>query len=153
MIYAVTVLPHFALSTCVWNGPICITRTVSIYWRQRLRAADDAAQPVAAGALSCFVYLAGSSAIEHRDDGMTYYNKSRAVDFPFIATLDRSGVGGGQLHAAGRNVWSNPELTCQHVDRKTFGSAAAEHNWIKILVMRSTVEQRSSALSQRASLK
>lgn len=52
-----------------------------------------------------------------RNDGITYYNKSRAVDAPFIATLsqDSSWVVASFTRNTG-NVWSNPELTCQHVD-------------------------------------
>jgi len=55
--------------------------------------------------------------VERRDDGITYYNKSRAVDAPFIATLseDRKWVVASFTRDTG-NVWSNPELTCQHVD-------------------------------------
>ena len=46
--------------------------------------------------------------------------QSRAVDMPFIATVstDRAWVIASFARTAG-NVWSNPELTCQHVDPQT----------------------------------
>ena len=76
--------------------------------------------------------LAGATArTERRGDGITYYNKSRAVDEPFIATLstDRSWVVASIARETG-NVWSNPELTCQHVDPQVqlapSGDAVAE---------------------------
>ncbi len=55
--------------------------------------------------------------VQHRDDGITYYYKSRPVDVPMIATLseDREWVAASFARDPG-NVWSNPELTCQHVD-------------------------------------
>src|SRR5258707_15109169 len=56
--------------------------------------------------------------VEKRDnDGITYYNKSRAVDEPLIATVSSDGkwVVASFTRTTG-NVWSNPELTCQHVD-------------------------------------
>jgi hypothetical protein len=61
-----------------------------------------------------------STLVERRADGITYYNKSHVVDCPFIATLseDRQWVVASytpQLDKIG-NVWSNPQLTCQHVD-------------------------------------
>jgi hypothetical protein len=58
--------------------------------------------------------------IEQRGDGITYYNKSRAVDEPLIATLstDHKWVVASFTRTTG-NVWSNPELTCQHVDPQT----------------------------------
>src|SRR5262245_14463818 len=48
------------------------------------------------------------------------HNKSRAVDMPFIATVstDKAWVIASFTRTAG-NVWSNPELTCQHVDPQT----------------------------------
>ena len=50
-------------------------------------------------------------------DGITYRYKSRPVDLPMIATLsvDRTWVAASFSRNPG-NVWSNPELTCQHVD-------------------------------------
>jgi hypothetical protein len=54
--------------------------------------------------------------IEKRE-GITYYNASRPVDEPLIATVSKDGrwiVATFTCHTG--NVWSNPELTCQHAD-------------------------------------
>jgi hypothetical protein len=50
-------------------------------------------------------------------DGIAYYNASYPVDLPVIATgsTDRRWVAVSFTNLTG-NVWSNPELTCQHVD-------------------------------------
>ncbi len=55
-----------------------------------------------------------------KKEGITYYNASRPVDEPFIATVSRDErwiVATYTLHTG--NVWSNPELTCQHADPST----------------------------------
>jgi len=80
--------------------------------------------------------------IQHRDDGITYYYKSRPVDVPMIATLseDRTWVAASFARDPG-NVWSNPELTCQHVDPDVplphNGHAAYE---VKILIFNGSLE-------------
>jgi hypothetical protein len=58
--------------------------------------------------------------IEKKDDGITWYNKSRRVDQPFIATksIDGKWIMASFSHDPG-NLWTNPELTCQHVDMET----------------------------------
>lgn len=55
--------------------------------------------------------------VQHRTDGITYYYKSTPVDVPLIATVSEDGkwVAASVARNSG-NVWSNPELTCQHVD-------------------------------------
>jgi hypothetical protein len=94
--------------------------------------------------------------IENRGNGITYYNKSRAVDVPFIATLsaDRSWVVASFSREPG-NVWSNPELTCQHVDPQTplpAGQQATRE--VKILVIRGSLDDAlQRAIKQRNSLK
>ena len=57
--------------------------------------------------------------VERSNDGITYYHKSRAVDEPLIATRSTDGqwVVASFARTSG-NVWSNPELTCQHVDQQ-----------------------------------
>jgi hypothetical protein len=106
--------------------------------------------------LVSYTWPVAAQRVEHRDDRITYYNKSRAVDFPFIATLslDRAWVVASFTNTVG-NVWSNPELTCQHVDPQTslaVGQQAATE--IKILAIRGSLEQAfQRAVSQRASLK
>jgi len=55
-----------------------------------------------------------------KEEGITYYNASRPVDEPFIATVSRDGkwVAATWTRTTG-NVWTNPELTCQHADPET----------------------------------
>jgi hypothetical protein len=68
-----------------------------------------------------------SQRIEKKDDGITWYNKSRRVDEPFIATKS---VDGKWIFATFSrnpgNVWTNPELTCQHADLETSLKAGAK---------------------------
>lgn len=93
---------------------------------------------------------------EQREGGLTHYNKSRAADLPFIATrsADDRWVVASVAREAG-NVWSNPELTCQHVDPQTSlpaGQRAAIE--VKLLVLRGTVnEALKRAIRQRGFLK
>jgi hypothetical protein len=89
---------------------------------------------------------------QHRDDGITYYYKSRPVDVPMIATLseDRTWVAASFARDPG-NVWSNPELTCQHVDPEVplphNGRAAYE---VKILIFNGSLEDAlRKVLAQR----
>ncbi len=80
--------------------------------------------------------------VEHRSDGITYYNKSRPVDEPLIATFseDRNWVVASFTRTTG-NVWSNPELTCQHVDPETsIAAGQKEVIEVKILVFKGTLE-------------
>lgn len=106
--------------------------------------------------LASFTWPVPAQRIEHRADGITYYHKSRAVDVPFIATLsaDRSWVVASFAREPG-NVWSNPELTCQHVDPQTSllpGQQATRE--VKILVLQGTLDDAlRRAIKQRDSLK
>jgi hypothetical protein len=90
-----------------------------------------------------FTWPVPAQRIEHGDDGITYYNKSRAVDQPLVATLseDHKWVVASFSRATG-NVWSNPELTCQHVDEESSlgpgGQAVLE---VKILIFRGSLDQ------------
>ena len=92
---------------------------------------------------------------EKRDGGLTHYNKSRAADLPFVATssTDSVWVVASFAREAG-NVWSNPELTCQHVDPQTSlpaGRRAVIE--VKLLIIRGSVKDAlDSAVRQRASL-
>ena len=94
--------------------------------------------------------------VERRSDGITYYNKSRAVDETFIATRsnDSSWIVASFAREAG-NVWSNPELTCQHVDPQR-SLPAGGHVVVetKLLVLRGTLDDAlQRARQQRLSLK
>ena len=92
--------------------------------------------------LASYRWPVPSPLVQRGEDGITHYNKSRKVDEPFIATLstDRQWVVASFARDAG-NVWSNPELTCQHVDPQAplapFGRAVLE---VKILVMRGSLD-------------
>ena len=105
--------------------------------------------------LASYTWPVPAQRIEHRRDGITYYNKSRAVDQPFIATLstDRTWVVASFTRETG-NVWSNPELTCQHVDPQASLSSAQEAILeIKILIFRGSLDDAlQRALQQRSSL-
>jgi hypothetical protein len=90
------------------------------------------------------------------NDDVMYYYKSRAVDEPLIATLSKDGqwVIASFTRDAG-NVWSNPELTCQHVDPEI---ALPPHKKgtleVKMLVLRGSLDDvQRKVLQERASLK
>jgi len=106
--------------------------------------------------LSSFTWPIPAERREAREGGLTHYNKSRAVDLPFIATRSSDGtwVVASVSRDAG-NVWSNPELTCQHVDPQTPlqpGQRAAIE--VKLLVLRGSLNDAlEHAVRQRGSLK
>jgi hypothetical protein len=80
--------------------------------------------------------------VDRRDDGITYYNKKRAVDEPFIATVSRGGawVVASVTRETG-NVWSNPALTCQHVDPQASLAAGQRVTLeVKLLVVQGTLD-------------
>lgn len=91
-----------------------------------------------------------------RRDNIAYYNKSRAVDAPFIATLsrDRRWVVASFTRTTG-NVWSNPELTCQHVDPQAMLAPGEEAVLeTKILVIRASLDEAfRMAMQQRSRLR
>src|SRR5262249_5162407 len=70
--------------------------------------------------LASYTWPMPPSRVERQPDGITHYNTSHAVDQPFIATVssDTTWVVASFTKTTG-NVWSNPELTCQHVDPQT----------------------------------
>ncbi len=106
--------------------------------------------------LASFTWPVPARLVERSDDGITYYNKSRPVDEPFIATLstDHAWVIASFTRETG-NVWSNPALTCQHVDPQTSlasnGRATTE---VKILILRGSLDDAlRRSRQQRASLR
>jgi hypothetical protein len=81
--------------------------------------------------------------VEKRADGIRYYNTSRAVDEPLIATVssDHTWVVASFAKTTG-NVWSNPELTCQHVDAaKPLPAGGVGVSEVKVLIFKGTLEQ------------
>jgi hypothetical protein len=80
--------------------------------------------------------------IEKKEDGLTWYNKSRQVDEPFLATKSTDGKWiMATFSQDPGNVWSNPELTCQHADPETplkaGGKASLE---LKTLLIQGTLD-------------
>ena len=106
--------------------------------------------------LASYTWPVPAQLVDRRPDGITYYNKSRLVDQPFIATMstDSAWTIASFARTTG-NVWSNPELTCQHVDPQV-PLAPGERGIIeiKILVVRGSVAYAlARAESQRNSLR
>jgi hypothetical protein len=103
--------------------------------------------------LASFTWPVPAIRIERREDGITYYNASRAVDQPLIATLsaDRTWVVASFARNPG-NVWSNPELTCQHVDPQVaLPPRARAIIETKILVMRGSLDDVLKKVTQQRS--
>jgi len=104
--------------------------------------------------LVSYTWPVPAALIRQGADGITYYNKSRAVDSPFIATLskDRQWVVASFTSQSDKvgNVWSNPQLTCQHVDPQ---SALMPGKQIKmevsILIIRGSVEDAFSIATRQ----
>jgi len=106
--------------------------------------------------LASFTWPVPTKQIEKRDDGITYYNKARAVDIPLIVTRsdDNKWVVASFSRSPG-NVWSNPELTCQHVDPQASLSPQQRLTLeVKMLVMQGSLgDALREATRQRVSLK
>src|SRR6266550_4460442 len=106
--------------------------------------------------LASYTWPVPAQRVEHRGDGITYYNASQAVDEPLIATVssDHKWVAASFTNMTG-NVWSNPELTCQHVDPERPLPAHAKVEWdVKILIVKESLDHVLKKVeSQRALLK
>jgi hypothetical protein len=120
-----------------------LTMPLSQWFPVRYLASYTWPVPIAAGRM------------ERRADGIAYYNTSQGVDEPLIATLsaDRRWVVASFTKTTG-NVWSNPELTCQHVDPakplSAGGDAVIE---VKVLIFRGTLQEAlEKERAQRQSL-
>jgi hypothetical protein len=106
--------------------------------------------------MASFTWPVPAQRVEHRSDGITYYTKSREVDEPMVATLstDHKWIVASFTRTTG-NVWSNPELTCQHVDPQAAllpGQDATLE--VKILIFEGTLDQAlSKVIAQRDSLR
>ncbi len=106
--------------------------------------------------LASYTWPVPAQRVERRDDGITYYNASQAVDVPLVATVssDHKWVAASFTNTTG-NVWSNPELTCQHVDPERPLPPRAKVEWdVKILIFQGSLDQVLKKVdSQRALLK
>jgi len=94
--------------------------------------------------------------VQRRSDGITYRYRAGRIDVPMIATVSQDGswVAATFSRDAG-NVWSNPELTCQHADLEARlphdGEAETEE---KMLIFRgSLAEALRKVQAQRQDLK
>lgn len=93
--------------------------------------------------LASYTWAVPATRKERRADGITYYNASQPVDEPMIATVSTDGkwIAASFTRTTG-NVWSNPELTCQHVDPERTLPAHGSAVWeTKLLVFRGTLDQ------------
>jgi hypothetical protein len=106
--------------------------------------------------LASYAWPVPARLVEKRADGITYYNASQKVDEPMIATVSSDGkwVVASFTRTVG-NVWSNPELTCQHVDPTpplpANGTAVVE---VKMLILRGGLQDALRKIeAQRDSLK
>jgi hypothetical protein len=80
--------------------------------------------------------------VQRRDDGITYRYSPDRVDTPMIATLsqDETWVAASFSRDPG-NVWTNPQLTCQHVDPQVpLPHGAHAHYEMKILIFKGTLQ-------------
>jgi hypothetical protein len=89
--------------------------------------------------------------VEKKEDGLTWYNKSRGVDEPFIATKSSDGKWiMATYSAAPGNVWTNPELTCQHADMQTSLKPNSQSSTdLKILLFQGSLEDVLSKVRLR----
>lgn len=105
--------------------------------------------------LASFTWPVPPKLIERREDGILYYNKSRPVDEPLIATISNDGkwVVASFTRTTG-NVWSNPELTCQHVDPEAaLPPRSTAKVQVKLLVFPgSLADALKKTLAQRSTL-
>jgi len=98
-----------------------------------------------------FTWPVEPSRVEKKEGRLTWYNKSRQVDQPFIATVSRDGkwIVATCTGKCG-NVWTNPELTCQHADPSTSlragGTASLE---VKTFVFRGTLGEVLDKVKQQ----
>jgi hypothetical protein len=89
-------------------------------------------------------------------DGITIYDNPIPVDEPVVATVSQDGkwVVASFSRTAG-SVWSNPELTCQHVDESgTLLPGGSGTLLVKMLVIQGSLDQvQEKVLAQRSQLK
>src|SRR5262249_14678694 len=80
--------------------------------------------------------------VEKKEDGLTWYNKSPRVDEPFIATKSTDGKWIMATYSvAPGNVWTNPELTCQHADMQTSLKPNSQSSTdLKILILHGALD-------------
>ena len=82
------------------------------------------------------------SPLVKREDGVTYRYSPDRTDEPMIATVSRDGTWvAASFSRDPGNVWSNPELTCQHVDPQVPLPHGAHAQYeTKLLLFKGTLE-------------
>jgi len=92
-----------------------------------------------------------SERVARQADGITWYNKSRRVDEPLVATQSTDGKWTiATFSYDPGNVWVNPELTCQHADpRVSLGRGETRSYELKTLVLRGSLERVLAKLRQQ----
>lgn len=93
--------------------------------------------------------------IQNRSDGITYRYSPYRVDQPIIATLSKDGTWiAASFSRNPGNVWTNPELTCQHVDPQVPLAAGTHAQYeVKLLIFKGSLDDALKKLSaQIASL-
>lgn len=83
-----------------------------------------------------------SELVQRRGDGITYRYSPDRVDAPLLATLSNDGVWvAASFSRDPGNVWSNPELTCQHVDPQVALPHGARAQYeVKILLFKGSLQ-------------
>jgi len=94
--------------------------------------------------------------VERGSDGITYYDNPVPVDEPVIATLsqDHKWAVASFSRDTG-NVWTNPALTCQHVDEtKALEAGGKTSLEVKLLILHGSLDQvLKTVIAERDSLK
>jgi hypothetical protein len=96
-----------------------------------------------------------SQRIIRQVDGVTWYNKSRPVDEPLLATQSTDGQWTiATFSYDPGNLWVNPELTCQHADpRVSLRRGETRSYELKTLILRGSLETvLAKARQQRSRL-
>ena len=91
-----------------------------------------------------------SELVQRPGDGITYRYSPERVDAPLIATLSKDGTWvAASFSRDPGNVWTNPQLTCQHVDPQVPLPHGAHAQYeMKILIFKGTLQdalQKESA--------
>jgi hypothetical protein len=83
-----------------------------------------------------------SQRIARQPDGVTWYNKSRAADEPFVATQSTDGQWTiATFSYDPGNLWVNPDLTCQHADPHVSLRRGETRSYeLKTLILRGPLE-------------
>ncbi|MDP9038054.1 MAG: hypothetical protein M3O02_02115 [Acidobacteriota bacterium] len=82
-------------------------------------------------------------------DGITYRYSPDRVDAPLIATLSNDGTWvAASFSRDPGNVWTNPQLTCQHVDPQVSLPHGAHAQYeVKILIFKGTLQDAMRKMS------